>query len=493
MRGLKNIFVVLFLLIAQVGFAQCDAKDYYAFYYTPNYTEDVEQWERVKLSFVNGGTTSVWELDVEYGEQGFVPGIGEGAVSTVQFDGLNSKQDILIHSGIVHGKIYDLYVCGELIGVFQDAHPLIELDFDLAIRKNRLYFVPFRSQSEDLQIYPDFTPNYIRISALLAAETTGVMNAQFLTNSSAFTHELVMFHEQIEMDIQMNIKPGQDHGYVSIMPIYRTESDPWVLLHSQYRLFQYTDSEIGVWNMENWTCQILENSSLGGWFDLRFVDNSVFGSTDTSSYLNKISISAKGNRKETCSGVWTNVYGQMVNKEGIYSDTISDLMGEDSLIYTTLKFHPPLFIDKITNTHFRATGSWDSYQWYNCNNDLLVGSGKDFYPEDSGDYYVVVTDDNCTEVSACIFIDKTIGVSELINGEISFFPNPAKEYLYISLEETPSSAVIVRDFAGRKLYEKFNEGNSLVALNVSGYPRGVYFLELHTENGNVLSTKVIIE
>ncbi len=493
MRGFEKFLIVFFLLLTTSAFSQCDTKDFYAFYYVPNYSEDSNQWERVKLSFINNSPSANWQIAIEYGERGFVPGSGEGVTSALSFDALNERKDVLIYEDLDHDKVYDLYVCDKLVGTFQDAHPLIDVDFNLNIQKNRLYFVPFRSLTTDQTIvYPDFQPNYFNIHALPEYQLNGVMNAQFLTSSSYETHELLMFSKKLSIEVDFDFLPGLNHGFLSMMPIKRNSYGPVSLVHSQYQYIQYGVDEIDEWQSVDMDIQLPSNESIGGWFDFRFVDNSVHGWVDSTSGIKNIEIVAKGDRREFCYGGSTSIYGNTVFKEGIYTDTLTNSLGVDSVVYSTLTFHPPLFVDIITSEHYQATGNWNSYSWFNCENDILISEGKDFFPEFNGVYYVEVSDNNCTEISDCITIDKNIGLNELVENSFKLYPNPAKEFVHIDIANSDINRIELIDLSGKIVLVKEKNINSTISLDLSGLSEGVYIVKLHSGVGKVISSKLIV-
>lgn len=85
-----------------------------------------------------------------------------------------------------------------------------------------------------------------------------------------------------------------------------------------------------------------------------------------------------------------------------------------------------------------------------------------------------------------------LGVKSVeIDGGLSVYPNPAKDYLYVKSAKDASEFHIF-NMAGQKVY---SEKNSLKnpQLNVSNLPKGNYILQIINKNGNAASVKFIKE
>jgi len=91
-----------------------------------------------------------------------------------------------------------------------------------------------------------------------------------------------------------------------------------------------------------------------------------------------------------------------------------------------------------------------------------------------------------------------VGIEELFeDGDISVFPNPAKDLINLSfiLIENSKINVSLLDISGKQLIsETYNphEGSNHLSFDVSNIAKGIYILNLNTEKGN-LKYKVIIK
>jgi len=81
-------------------------------------------------------------------------------------------------------------------------------------------------------------------------------------------------------------------------------------------------------------------------------------------------------------------------------------------------------------------------------------------------------------------------------GNVSFFPNPAKDFVYIAIPEAITGNLSVRLFSqtGQLLTEKSvsNAGGTTISLPVSNYPQGNYVLIVSTTDGTKQVNKLMI-
>jgi len=121
----------------------------------------------------------------------------------------------------------------------------------------------------------------------------------------------------------------------------------------------------------------------------------------------------------------------------------------------------------------------DNYTWYDCtwnyteipneNNQSITAN----YP---GHYAVIVSNSQCTDTSACIYMDLS-GIDELHNNYYSISPNPSNGTFIITNDNYSKTSFRVVNFLGEEVspLQEFNSKKFALYLNE---PRGVYFVEL---------------
>jgi hypothetical protein len=105
-------------------------------------------------------------------------------------------------------------------------------------------------------------------------------------------------------------------------------------------------------------------------------------------------------------------------------------------------------------------------------------------------YYRLQTVDNDGKIA---YSDIKVIHASLVKG-ISFFPNPAVDYVNVALTGTASDITVkLINQSGQVLRErKGTAGTGTVSLNVQQYPRGMYILKITAANGTEQTGKLMI-
>jgi type IX secretion system substrate protein len=147
-----------------------------------------------------------------------------------------------------------------------------------------------------------------------------------------------------------------------------------------------------------------------------------------------------------------------------------------------------------TGTTITANNGNATYQWVDCDNSNQPISGatsQNFTPTVTGNYAVVVTENGCSETSACENIVIT-GLNEMnANSNISVYPNPVNDIFTISSSDDLSGTVVkIVAITGQTLVEKTIISGNTATFDMSVYATGLYFVEIN-QNGNLNTLKVI--
>lgn len=124
--------------------------------------------------------------------------------------------------------------------------------------------------------------------------------------------------------------------------------------------------------------------------------------------------------------VWT--------ENGVYSDTIANMLGCDSIITIDLTITP---VDvSITNNSpsLTANASDALYQWLDCNNNYAPIEGailQNYTATSNGNYAVQITYNNCTDTSDCIAISDVIIQPQYAAEQITIYPNPVYQSMWV--------------------------------------------------------------
>ena len=165
--------------------------------------------------------------------------------------------------------------------------------------------------------------------------------------------------------------------------------------------------------------------------------------------------------------VWTS--------SGMYNDTIATVDGCDSILYISLT------IDTVDNTIINSSptltsnASVGSYQWLYCDSSYAPIAGEtnqSFNATVNGNYAVAVTQNGCTDTSACEVVNN-VSINE-ISSSINLHPNPTNDIIKLDIEGYNGSFKIsIYDLQGR-LVETTNSNT----VSLSKYERGAYIFKV---------------
>jgi PKD repeat protein len=184
---------------------------------------------------------------------------------------------------------------------------------------------------------------------------------------------------------------------------------------------------------------------------------------------------------------------------GSYDVTLiaSDGTTNDTLVFinyvTVYPFPAPQGISQSGDTLFANQGA-NSYQWYYNGNIIAGATGYFYVAMASGSYNVVATDANGCEVEAVIF-DVIANIQSTIdNIQLTVFPNPVDETLYVNSYSLIGTAfeISVYNMLGEKVISSLRTPNSQLPtqLYCRLLPCGIYWLEI-TADKKILRIKFL--
>lgn len=206
-------------------------------------------------------------------------------------------------------------------------------------------------------------------------------------------------------------------------------------------------------------------------------------------FLNVLSALVSNNPQTICSGdsyaIGTNTY----TVTGTYIDVLQSVNGCDSTVTTVLTVTNPSLNTAVSISGITLTASETnaSYQWVDCDNSNSPISGatsQSYTATSNGSYAVILTSNSCSEVetSSCFNISQ-VGVDKLDKGaKFVIFPNPAQDFVRISVSEGQIEGIQIFDVNGKLLAEPIVTGTE-VEVNTSRLSGGVYLLKIQTEKG----------
>ncbi len=188
-----------------------------------------------------------------------------------------------------------------------------------------------------------------------------------------------------------------------------------------------------------------------------------------------------------CYGESYSIGNSVYTTPGNYTDTLQMLTSTcDSIVYTNLTVIPPINTSlNVNDNTIQSNQSNAYYQWVDCNNNyqpLIVNTAnqQEVTVEQTGNYAVIINVSGCVDTSACVYVN-FVGLtdnSDLLN-KVKIYPNPARNYLNIQLNQTTPFTVQIIDISGKVLYQS-NTIIKQTTINTSNYSKGIYFIKITT-------------
>jgi hypothetical protein len=494
-----NILFGIFFLGSGLS-AQCTLYDVKAFYYTPNLALEEDSQKRVKIVLTNVSDVSNWSFTYEYGPKGFEAGQGLGTEGSYTFTSVDERMEFMILLDIEDDQKYDFYICDEYLGEFQDARELLEVNLNFEFQNNRLYYIPLRNKVQNA-VYPDFDENSMSFFHFELEDGNYFNNLKRMdmSYSSGFqTHELAVLNMEIPFLLSLSHKEPLDCdcSYMNIM----LKTNGVLSWGMAYYLQGFSMNLENTW--ENSTFEISKDD-YNIFDDNYYIEQGaimeIYTQPSSSSLPHKCMIDdfvirPLATRLEICAGKQIEIYGEMQSKEGIYVDTVLSSDGiVDSVVYTTLIHHPPLFVDIIGDGNYKVTGAWETVEWRDCITDQVYGYGSEFQAIENGSFYAIVSDGICTDTTACVELTN-LSIEDVKQEKAIIYPNPNNGNFFIQLAPFQGTVnIVVSDILGKNVFEKeILSGNENEAIEVEDLESGIYLISIFDKQKMQYHEKVIV-
>ncbi len=174
--------------------------------------------------------------------------------------------------------------------------------------------------------------------------------------------------------------------------------------------------------------------------------------------------------------------------------TLTNVAGCDSVVTLDLTIDMVDVSVTVTDPTITANTTGASYQWLDCSAGYAIIPGEtaqSFTAIANGNYAVEVTENNCTDTSACVTIS-TVGRKETSGfNSVFIYPNPIQEMVNINLGSLTDVSIKIFNVSGKLIYSKENINTPICSFEFNE-SSGIYFVKL-SANEKVQRYKLIKE
>lgn len=186
--------------------------------------------------------------------------------------------------------------------------------------------------------------------------------------------------------------------------------------------------------------------------------------------------------------------GVTYTTSGVYTDTLVAANGCDSIVTLNLTINSlNLTVTNLSPTlTCNETSVGTTYQWIDCGNGNAPIAGATFVTYTAtanGSYAVVVTKNNCSDTTACETV-ANVGLETLGSSlEVVLAPNPTSDFVKVMYTDLSDVTITVMDATGKIVIATASVSNG-ENVDFRNLDRGVYFVQLNSENGSKLERVV---
>lgn len=164
----------------------------------------------------------------------------------------------------------------------------------------------------------------------------------------------------------------------------------------------------------------------------------------------------------------------------------SNELGCDSIVTLDLTLDTVNVMTTLSDFLISANAFGATYNWLDCNNNYepFIGEiNQDFLVTINGDYAVEVSENGCTDTSACITIS-TVNIDETIklHEDIDVYPIPNSGLVNFDLKNLRNVTISVYNAIGEKIYSLNQINNQFHQINLN-VESGIYIIEVFSDEG----------
>lgn len=196
---------------------------------------------------------------------------------------------------------------------------------------------------------------------------------------------------------------------------------------------------------------------------------------------------------ETACDMYMAPSGAMYTASGTYQDTIANAAGCDSVITIQLVINTVNTGVTQSGVQLSSDANGATYQWIYCDSAFAPIPGatsQTYFPTSDGNYAVIVTENSCTDTSACILVLGTSVVGSEFGAMVNVYPNPTAGNTTLDLGRNYTDVtVVVTDVNGRAVWSVSAHNLNQVSMELN-QPAGVYFISIQADNNMIMKSLI---
>jgi DNA-binding beta-propeller fold protein YncE len=191
--------------------------------------------------------------------------------------------------------------------------------------------------------------------------------------------------------------------------------------------------------------------------------------------------------------------GQFIDSSGLYSDTLTNRNGCDSVVTVRVSFQDAPE-DLVTVGGILMTANIENarYQWVNCRDTMPIpnATSQFFIPEVNGMYAVIIQTDECIYFSECFQMNVGMSTSTSepdISDQINLYPNPATEVLRLDWMGRAGQWFDwqITSAAGQRIDQGRDRIDTQHRFDIRYLPAGLYWLTMRNEDGQLARLRFV--
>jgi len=181
------------------------------------------------------------------------------------------------------------------------------------------------------------------------------------------------------------------------------------------------------------------------------------------------------------------------NKSGVYKDTVTNSLGCDSILTIILAINNPDTGVISFGNQLISKANKGLYQWLDCNKNYTPVSGaqgQSFYAKSNGSYALDVADNGCRDTTTCYSLYR-VDVAKVEKTLVSVYPNPSDGVFMIDNSKGSFLYAELFNSIGVKISNYTFPEQIISKVDLSEQASGIYLLRAYNTKGELVQFNLV--